>query len=191
MLKRFYKEIRDFIKLEYKSILFLIILYIILNYPVNYYIIVGGGTDNINSRISVENKYKSKGSFNLSYVEELKGTILTYALSYIIPSYERENADDYKYTTDESIEDIEFRGDLDLKVSNENSKYWAYSLAKKEVTKKSSKIYVIFTSKDYDIPLKVGDEILSIDDTSFNNICEFQELFQTKNENDQVVVKVI
>ena len=72
------------IKEEYKFIITLLLLFIIFVFPLNYYIIIGGGTSDVSSRIKVENKYESKGSFNISYVEELKGTVVTYLLSYII-----------------------------------------------------------------------------------------------------------
>ena len=51
----------------------LIILFIILLFPVNNYIVVGGGISDISSRIQVEQAYQSKGSFNISYVTELDG----------------------------------------------------------------------------------------------------------------------
>ena len=42
-------------------------------FPVNNYIVVGGGISDISSRIQVEQAYQSKGSFNISYVTELDG----------------------------------------------------------------------------------------------------------------------
>ena len=65
MWKRFLTYIKETIQEEYKFIIFLILLYIIFQYPVNYYVIVGGGISNVNSRIKVDNSYSSKGSFNI------------------------------------------------------------------------------------------------------------------------------
>ena len=179
------------IKEEYKFLLFLIVLFIIFVFPLNYYIIVGGGASDVSSRIKVENKYKSKGSFNISYVEELKGTVATYLLSYIIPSWEREDANLYKYNDNETIEDIEFRSDLDLAYSNANATYWAYKLAGKKVVKKDYKISVITVFEDYDTPLKIGDQILSIDNNTYDNIDDYKAYMQTLKENDYVTVKVL
>ena len=97
MFKRFINYIISFIKEEYKFLLLLILLLIICEYPINYYITTGGGISDVSSRIIVAKKKKSSGSFNISYVEELRGTLLTYGLSYIIPTWERESADNYKY----------------------------------------------------------------------------------------------
>ena len=108
MFKKVYEKIKDFIKAEYKFILFLVIFYVICIFPVNYYIIIGGGISDISSRVVVDSGYESKGSFNLSYVSELKGTTLSYLLSYVMPNWKRVSMDDYKYTTEEDYRDMSF-----------------------------------------------------------------------------------
>lgn len=190
------KKIKDYIvetfKEEYKFIIFMLLLLIILNYPLNYYITVGGGISDVSSRIKVEDKYKSKGTFNISYVTQLTGNVFTYGLSFIMPNWERESADNYKYTEEESIKDIEFRNELDLKTANGTATYWAYTLANKKLKETSSKIYVIMVdNKQYKTNLKVQDEILSIDDKTFSNIAEYKEYIQTKNKGNTVKVKII
>jgi len=190
-MKKVFTYIKEFIIEEYKFLIFLFLLYIILQYPLNYYIVTGGGTSDVSSRIQVEDQYKSKGSFNISFVTELQGTILTYALSYVIPTWERESADLYKYSEKESIKDIEFRSNLDLLTSNGNAIYWAYTLANKEVKEKSSKLYIITIFDGYKTPLKVGDEVLSADDKTFDTVEGYREYFQTLHENDEVTIKVL
>ena len=109
-----FKKIRDFIletikffvetvKEEFVLILFMIIIIFILNFPLNYYIVMGGGMSNAADRIKVEDKYKSEGSLNISYVTQLDANILFYGLSYIFPTWEREDADDYKYSEEEAL----------------------------------------------------------------------------------------
>ena len=48
----------------------------------------------------------------MSYVSELIGTLGPYLLSYVIPTWEREDASKYKYNDEENLEDIQFRNDL-------------------------------------------------------------------------------
>lgn len=189
-MKRIISFIIDTIKEEYKFIIFLILLFIIFEFPLNYYIIVGGGTSDVSSRIKVEDKYESKGSFSISFVEELKGTVVTYLLSYVIPSWEREDANLYKYNEKESIDDIEFRSDLDLLYSNGNATYWAYTLANKNIEKTSSKMYVITVFDEYDTKLKIKDEVLSIDGHTYDTVDEYREYMQTLKENDEVTIKI-
>ena len=190
MIKKLINSFIELIKEEYKFLIFLILLFILFRFPLNYYIIIGGGTSDVSSRIKVEDKYQSKGSFNISYVTELKGTLLTYALSYIIPKWERESADNYKYNDSESIEDIEFRNKLSLDTSNGTATYWAYTLANKEVELMTSKLYVITVLEEFKTPLKVQDEIISVDDQHFDSIIAYKDYFQTKQENDIVKIKV-
>lgn len=190
-MKKIVSYIVDTIKEEYKFIICLLLLFIIFVYPLNYYIIIGGGTSDVSSRIKVEDNYNSKGSFNISYVEELKGTVITYLLSYIIPSWEREDANLYKYDKKESIEDIEFRSDLDLTYSNSNATYWAYTLASKDIKKTDSKIYVIAVFEKFKTDLKIGDQILSINGNTYDSVDEYKEYMQTLNENDYVNVKIL
>lgn len=191
MLRKILKYIKETIVEEYKFIIFLLLLYIILLMPINYYITVGGGTDDVASRISVTNKHQSKGSFNISYVTQLDGNILTYGLSYLIPTWERENTNDYKYDESESLDDIAFRSDLDLKTANGTATYWAYTLADKEVIEKNAKLYVITTYKEYDSNLKVQDEILSIDNHTYKTIEEYKDYLQTRDKSSEVTIKII
>lgn len=190
-MKKFISFVLNTIKDEYKFLMFVILLFIIFEWPLNYYIIVGGGTSDVSSRISVQDNYKSDGSFNISYVEELKGTVLTYLLSYVVPTWEAEDANLYKYNDNESIKDIEFRSDLDLLYSNSNATYWAYKLANKEVEKMDTKIYVITVFEGYETPLKIGDQVLSIDGREYDTIDEYREYMQTLSEDDFVTIKVI
>ena len=66
-MKKIIKFIIDTIKeflSDWKLVLFTIVLLVLMNIPVNYYITIGGGASNVSSRIKVEDGYKSKGSFN-------------------------------------------------------------------------------------------------------------------------------
>lgn len=190
MLKKFYEKILNFIKSEYKYILFLIAFWVVCSWPVNYYIIIGGGISDISKRVVVEDGYQSKGSFNLSYVSELKGTTLSYLLSYVMPNWEKVSMDDYKYTTDEDYDDIEFRSELDLEYSNSNAIYYAYKLANKKCNIIDTKVYVIVTLDGYDNPLEVGDQLISINGKDCDNLEEFQNELQ-QIEDSKVTVTVL
>ena len=184
-----FRSIMKFLKEEIKFIVVIAILYIILNLPVNYYITIGGGIDDVSSRIEVENKYDHKGSFNISYVTQLPGTVLSYLVSYVIPTWERENADDYKYNVTETIEDINFRSDLDLRTANGTATYWAYKLAKKEAKLINSQLFVIATFEDYETTLKVQDEVLAIEGINYQTVQEYKNHIQTV-EDDKVTMTV-
>ena len=190
MLKKIYEKVKEFIKTEYKFILFLIVFVVICTWPVNYYIVIGGGISDISDRVVVENGDSSNGSFNLSYVSELKGTTLSYLLSYVMPHWKRVSMDDYKYTTDEDYQDIEFRSELDLLSSNSNAIYYAYQLADKPCEVVKTDVYVIVKFPEYDNPLEVGDKLLKVNGVLCANLVEFQEAIQ-KVEGNSVRVTVL
>lgn len=190
MLKKFYEKVKEFIKTEYKFILFLIVFVVICTWPVNYYIVIGGGISDISDRVVVENGDSSNGSFNLSYVSELKGTTLSYLLSYVMPHWKRVSMDDYKYTTDDDYQDIEFRSELDLLSSNSNAIYYAYQLADKPCEVVKTDVYVIVKFPEYDNPLEVGDKLLKVNGVLCANLVEFQEAIQ-KVEGNSVYVTVL
>lgn len=190
-MKKVLKSIKDAIFDDLLFLIILVIIYLVLTWPVNYYITIGGGIDDISSRINVTDSNKMKGSYNISYVTELKGTVTTYLLSYVMRDWERVNANLYKYDDSESIEDIEFRSDLDLSVANGTATKWAYTLANKEFTEISTNIFVTGTFTDTKNPLKIKDQILSINDLEFNSVSEYSNYMQTLNAGDEVIVKVL
>ncbi len=190
-MKKVFNNIFDAIVDDIGFLIVLLVIYFILTWPVNYYITVGGGVDDISSRIKVEDANKVNGSYNISYVTELKGTVTTYLLSYVIKDWERVNADLYKYNENESISDIEFRSDLDLSVANGTATKWAYTLANANYEEISTKIFVTGTFKDTPNKLKIKDQILSINGNEFTDVSEYSNYMQTLDINEDVIVKVI
>lgn len=180
-----------FVGEEWKFILTCILITFILLYPADYMITTGGGIIDIDNRVEIEDSYKSKGSLNISFVSQLKGNILTYGLSYIIPNWEREPYSDYLIDDLDTIKDMEFRDKLDLKRSVNNATYWGFTLADEPLELKSTKLYVVYKMKDLPNKFKVGDEIISIDDEAFNSREELKEKIKSYNEGDTVEVRVI
>lgn len=185
-----FNKIKRYIKDNYKTIVYFALLYILFMWPVDYYITTGGGIMKIGNRIVVEDGYKSKGSFNLAYVSQTKGTFATYALSYIIPSWEREKVSEYAYDDNETKKDIEFRGKIDLLQSSDNAIKNAFLEANKTYKVTENKIYIYYVDEDSKSNLKVGDQIIAIDNQEVSNINKFQELLQNYNIDDTVKIKV-
>ena len=191
MFKKIFTWLKELIVEEYKFIIFMVVSTILFLFPVNYYIIIGGDISDIDNRIVVHDGYDSKGSFNISYVSELKGRLGPYLLSYIIPSWDRESANDYKYDNKESIEDIEFRSKLDLVSSNSYAIKWAYKLANAKYEEVDTKVYVISVIAEYNDNLKVGDQIISVDGEQIDNIEEIRNYISKLSGSDKIKIKVI
>jgi len=62
------KRIGNFFKENIKYILILIVVGVIVNYPLPYYVSAPGGTIDITDRIEISGGYTSTGSLNLLYV---------------------------------------------------------------------------------------------------------------------------
>ena len=182
-LKRFFKD-------EWKFLIVLLITFILCTYPVDYYIITGGGVISATDRVKVEGAKKKKGSFSLTYVSELKGTLSTYLLSYIIPSYERESISEYTYNDSESTEDIDFRNELMLNNANNNAIFVAYTEAGKKIKEINNGLYVYYIDEKADTNLKIGDKILEIDENKINKFEELKEYINKLDNNSEISILV-
>lgn len=197
-MKKFKRVLREFglaciesFKEDWKFYVILISITLICFIPVDYYIVTGGGINDVSTRIEVENATKSKGSYNLSYVRQLKGNLLTFALSYIIPSWDRVETGDYKYDESESVDDIEFRSEIDLKNANSLAIINAYKEASKDVNIKAGYFYVIFVTDDYDTEFKIRDRIVSINGVKLNEVEDFRNSLKECKVGSKVEVEII
>ena len=190
MIKDILNKIKEYLKNEWKFLIVLLITFILCTYPMDYYIITGGGTIPAESRVEVENAKKSKGSISLTYVKELKGTIATFLLSYVVPSYEREKVEDYTYNDNETIEDIEFRSNIQLRTANNSAIKVAYEKAKKDIKENSKGIYVYYIDKKADTNIKIGDKIVEINGKKINSFKELRKYINTLENNSEISIMV-
>lgn len=192
MISKAYEKIKNFIRDNYKYILVWILIYLFFTIPTNSYVIVGGGTININKRVQVENEYKQKGKLNFAYVEELKGTVATYLLSLIVPGFENESIDEYRYKEDEDYKDLLFREKMNLEKANADSVYVAYTKAKRKISIKDTKLYIIFVddNKNLNTNLKIGDQILEVDGQKINGLDDYRTYINSKEAGEKVTVLV-
>lgn len=191
MIKKIFNKIKEFIKDEYKNILLFVVLYSIFMWPLDYYIITGGGIMEIDDRIVVEDRYDSEGSFNLAYVSEAGGTVATYLLSYIIPNWERIEASSYTYDENETVEDVEFRGKIDLSTANDNAIKNAFLEAGKTYKITDKNIYVYYVDLDSENKFEVGDEVIKINDKEITSTDTFKEELSKYTIDDEINITVI
>lgn len=190
MFINFYEKIKEFIKKYYKNIIFFVILYILFMWPLDYYIITGGGIMEVGHRIEVEKGTSSKGNFNLAYVSESRATIATYLFSYIMPDWERLKISNYTYDSEEDAKDVNFRSNIDLLNAHDHAIKNAYLKAKKSYQVVKTELYVYYIDKDTKNTLKVGDKILEVDDRTVHNLDDFKMILSTYQENDRIQLLV-
>lgn len=177
---------KRFIKENIKPLIFMIILIIVVNVELPYYIEAPGGTINLTERID-ENYNKKNGSLNMLYVTEYKGNIVTVLLSKIIKTWDLYEISNQQ-VSDEDAKDIYIRNKVMLENSIQNATLVAYKEANKKIEIKETKNIVIATTKDNGI--EIGDEIIEVDNTPIIDITTIKKYLETKKENDIVKIKI-
>lgn len=177
---------KKFIKENIKPLIFMIILIIVVNVELPYYIEAPGGTINLTERID-ENYNKKNGSLNMLYVTEYKGNIVTVLLSEIIKTWDLYEISNQQ-VSDEDAKDIYIRNKVMLENSIQNATLVAYKEANKKIEIKETKNIVIATTKDNGI--EIGDEIIEVDNTPVIDITTIKKYLETKKENDIVKIKI-
>lgn len=190
MLSKIYEGFKKYIKENYKSLIVLILVLVLVTIKLPYYISTTGGTINVDNRISIDNEYKKSGSFNLAYVSELTATIPTFLLSYVIDDWELIDANDYKIDSNDSIEDIEYRNRLYLEEANQNAIKIAYTKANKEFKIINTKFQVLYIDENADTTFKVGDIILEADGIVIKDLNDYKKITNSKKAGDIINLKV-
>ena len=172
-------------------LLFYIVLVAILTYPLPYYIYNGGGILSVNDKVIMNNKTESKGSYNMCYVKEIQATIPNFLLSYIMPGWDMVGKNEVTYNPKESTEEIRIRDQIYLDQANGNAIISAFRSSGKDYKILDINPVVLGYSDDAISNLKIGDEILSIDEVDINSVKEIADYLNTKNIGDKLKVRVI
>ena len=189
-MKKQKNKIINFFKENYKGILILVIIYLLFNIKLNFSIYSPGGLINLDKRI-VSDKlvYKSKGSINMTYVSFVKGTIPTYFLAKIIPTWDIVSND--KITYDGNIDETIKIDQYYLKESISNAYEVAFNEAKVDYDIKKSNNYITYISENAKTDLKLFDNIKKYDNIEFSTFSSMQNYITSKNVGDKVEFLVI
>lgn len=190
MVSKIYDKFKSFIKINYKELIFLGLFAIFMIYPLPYYICVSGGTIDVGDRLEIKNSYEEKGSFNLAYVSQLKATPVTYLLSYVIPSWEKIAVESYMLNENETEEEVENRDHMYLSDANQSAVVVAFTKAGKEVKIKDHHYLVYYVDPKATGNVKVGDELVGVDEIDEVNLAVFKEYVNSKQIDDEITLKI-
>ena len=168
-------------------IISLVIIVVLFNIKLPYYVSMPGGTIEINNRISCVKCSSINGSLNLLYVTENEATIPTFLLSFVIPNWDLMKLSEQQ-VDNETMEDINNRNQLMLEESIDAATMVAYKASNKRIDVLGKKNIVIATIKNNS--LKIGDEILEVDNKKMENVVDIREIVSDKNKGDLVKIKV-
>jgi len=188
MYNKIYVKIKNFFKNNYKFLIVLCTLIFLFYYEFPYIIYKSGGTINLDSRIIIDKKYKQDGTLSMSYVTAMKGTLPFILLSYVIPDWDLKSID--KVSNGSDYEETLEIGKTYLREGIDNAIIAAFNESDYDITITKDIYKVIYLSESSNTDVKIGDEILSINDKKVNNVEEIKEYINTLNENDKVILNV-
>ena len=189
-MKNILDKIKKFFKENYKGIIILVLLYVFMNYNLGVSIYTPGGLINMDERIVSKDKiYKSKGSINMTYVSLIKGTIPTYLLAKIIPTWDIVENEDITYdgNIDETIKIDRYY----LEESISNAYMVAYNTANIDYEIKKSNNYITYIYEKTNTDLKLFDKILKYDNIEFSTFITMQEYISSKKVGEKIDFIVI
>lgn len=168
---------------------FFVIIVIVLTYPLPYYVFISGGITDLSSRFEIENAYKQKGSYNLSYVNQLNGNFITYLASFVMPDWRAIDVENYQVSETETIDEIYARDRLALISANQTATMLAYEKAGKEIDINDTKLYVrsVYDIIDSSEKIKIGDILVSIDDIAIDNFEQVTSAIKAKEVGDKII----
>lgn len=174
---------KKIIKNNKKYIIVFLILVVLFNVRLPYYICTTGGVIDITDRIDSVNRKDLSGSLNLLYVTELEGTIPTTLLSYVIKSWDLYPKED-RALKNETSKEVYERNRLMLKNSIQNATFVAYKHAGKTINIKDKRNLVLATTTDNN--LSIGDIILKVDNKTVEDVNEIKSIITSKSEGDSI-----
>ena len=190
MISKIYVKVLNFIKDEYKYIIFLSLIIFLGLFHLPYNIYVGGGIINLDKRLEVDGEIKLNGSYNLAYVKTINATIPTYLLSYIF-DWERENIDNVKIDKNDNSKDIWEREKLYLQEANDNAIIAAFNESGENIRISKELLKVLYVEESSDTDLIVGDTILKVNDILLNEFSDIKEIIKNFNVGDKIKVNYL
>lgn len=186
MFNKLYVKTKKFIKDNFGFLIVLTIIYLTLTFPLPYYIYNGGGILGLENRIKIDDK-KSKQDINLSYVNQLKGNVGTYLLSYVFPHWDKEKIETTEYDYEEEL----YRNKIMLEESINNAIINSYNEADKQYEIIGEKVLVTYIFGEAKTDLKVGDQIIKVNNMIIHNTDEFMDVINSGQIGDKLNIEVM
>lgn len=184
------ETIKNFFKHNYKLIILYIILISLVVIKLDYQVYAPGGLLNLDSKIKIENSYKSKGSLNLTYVRGYKGNIIFVLMSYVMPSWDLIKNEDIRYEN-ETEEDIVSRNKVYLSDVNKNAVYVSYKKLGYDASLSEKGVIVLSKTEYANTNLKTGDIIISVNNIKINNTDELINIISSLNDGQKISLNVL
>ena len=188
-MKNLFNNIKKLIKEYYKVIIVyvLILAFFLVEFP--YYISAPGGLINTDDKIETTESFKMSGSLNMAYVSEIHATIPTLVISLLNKDWDVEKEEEVK-SDNETIEEKNYRNKMLLEESNDTALLVAYKHSDIDYKVTNNKVYITYVDELADTNLKIGDQILKVDDTEITDKNSLFEYIASKQIGDKITLEV-
>jgi len=187
---KIYERIKNYIKDNFKILVFYVFLFLLFTVHLPYYISAPGGLIDTKDRVEITSKFDLKGSLNMTYVTEIHASIPTYLWSLIQNDWDLEKASDV-IPSNETEEDTHTRNKLLLDEANRTAELIAYKYSDIDYMIRNDEIYVTYVDERAKTDLKVGDRITYIDGNKVTNKEYILNYIKGKHIGDYVTLRVI
>ena len=186
-MKKIKEYIKIFFKENYKALIILLIIFVIANYKLDVSIYTPGGMIDLSERISSDDQiYESSGSLNMTYVTLVRGTIPTYLIAKILPTWDIVPNTSITYNENGNMEETINIDKYYLEEGISNAKKIAFDAAGIDYKIKKSKNIVTFIYENAETDLELFDNILKYDNIEFSTFIDMQKYIASKNVGDKI-----
>ncbi len=189
LFTKIYVKIKDFIKENYKSLIALLLIFLLFTIELPYSIYTPGGAVDLNDRIVVADGYESEGSFNMAYVSMVRGSIPFLLISYIIPDWDIVATEDITNEGEDKAEMLA-REKLYLRESQDAAIINAYTYAGADIEITGTIGIVSYITEEADTNLEVGDEIIEVNGEEVSSLEELKSIVESLEADEEVILKV-
>lgn len=190
MISKVYEKIKTYIKENYKALLVLIILILVVTVKLPYYISAPGGAIDTDSKVKVSTDFEMEGSLNMAYVSEIQGTVPLLLYAMINPNWDISKEEDVTVGS-ESIEDEMYRNKMLLEEANDTALLVAYKYSDIDYKTENNKVFVTYVDDLANTSLEVGDQIIEVDGNSIKEKQDLYDVISDKKVGDKITFKVI
>lgn len=187
MLIKVYEKVLEYIKKEYKFLITLLTILLLFTIKLPYYIDTPGGIINISDRISISGSKSLEGTLNFAYVSEMRATIPTYIIAKINKDWDIIKKEEV-VLENETEQENKFRDQLSLKEAVSNALYSGFKEANIEFKKTNNKVYVTYINKNAKTDLKIGDQIIKVDNKEITSLEDLKYLNNEEGKNISITV---
>lgn len=183
------ERIIKIIKENIRFVISLVLIFAIFMVELPFKVYAPGGMIDLNERVTIDDGFKSEGTFGMAYVKVVRGSLPYLALSFVIPNWDIVSNDDLKNKNETMSERMKI-DKLNTEQSIGSAIISAYKLAGKEATITNTHSYISYIDDKSETDVMLLDEVLEIDNIKVEGLEGLKKVVETHQEGDDVKLKV-